>query len=162
MSRVKRISNLALGEMFLVVQTDDGIRMPLGLRHSSRFEHKRATVSDITDGNLLRILVDGNLYTYSFHDHEIVDTIAVHHPSCSECGELWPCRRTRQEGEEAMLLHALEDVCDHCGKRIGGAWSYSLTVDGMRRKYHMAKKYRANGVRCVDVLNETLRSGDTR
>lgn len=137
----------------MVVMTDVGPMMPRGLSgFSSQWEHKIATVSDVVDGHLLRILVDGNQFSYSFTETEMVELVQRHHPYCGECGELWPCRHQRQYAEEALLLHKLEDVCAHCGQMIGGSWNASINDGAVRRRYHIAKKYRAGGMRCADAL----------
>lgn len=50
-----------------------------------------------------------------------VDVLEPHHAVCSECGEVWPCRHNRLDGDVRRLLQAAEDACAHCGKDIGWA-----------------------------------------
>ena len=72
-----------------------------------------------------------------------VDVLDEHHPVCGGCGELWPCTHLTIEAAVLQARHELEDVCNHCGERIRGAWHSSIFVDGARRRFHIAPKKHA-------------------
>jgi len=100
--------------------------------------------------------VGGESYRWETLSTASVKLISPHYPVCSECGEAWPCRDRRINAETVQFAHELADVCNHCGKRINGAWSTSFFDGTARRRYHIAKKYSAGGVRCADAAEAAL------
>lgn len=78
-----------------------------------------------------------------------------HHQVCGRCGEVWPCREQRIERLAREMAYRLDDICDHCGKEIGSAWSTRGTRDGRQYRFHIAKKYRGpDGRSCREVAAE--------
>lgn len=95
----------------------------------------------------------------SRYTHEVpgllsFEVLPKHHPVCIECVEPWPCREHRQGVEAQRFAHELDNMCQHCGRPIGSAFSVTFHDGVTFRRYHQAKKYRANGRRCVDVAAE--------
>ena len=102
----------------------------------------------------LRLMIGDRRYTIdAVSGRFFFEVLSPHHPVCIECVEPWPCRENRQEAEAERFAHELDDLCDHCGERIGGKWS-STFFDGVtRRRFHLAQKYRGpDGRRCRDAL----------
>lgn len=99
----------------------------------------------------LRIMIDGKRYTLTVDGRHFYERLEQHHPVCVQCGEPWPCREQRIDAAATRFARELEDVCNHCGQRIGSAWSATFYDGTTLHRYHQAKKYRANGVACRDA-----------
>jgi len=112
-----------------------------------------AQVRGFGTGSTYRVdlLVDGDRFESTVSGYFICTVVQPHHPVCGDCGEMWPCRDQRTDAAAARMAMELDDVCAHCGKKIGGAHHYSFNDGLTRRKYHLAKKYRADGERCADA-----------
>lgn len=173
------VSALRSGETFLVAMDDQGVVRWSGFRDPPVWVHKIATVESCTevDGSIgeagddegsgqvtglgsewcnlfdLKIRVDGEPFKVQVRGNATVTLIAHHHPVCGECGQLWPCVEDRMDDAGRRLQWELEDLCGHCGKSIGGAWSVSFHDGLTRRKFHSAQKYRGpDGRKCRDAL----------
>lgn len=83
-----------------------------------------------------------------------------HHPVCSRCGGLWPCLEHDRSKEGDRIMWDLANACSHCGDPVNGGWKTAefTTPEGIRRRYHFAKKY----VRCrLAAAAEAQRHGLT-
>ena len=102
----------------------------------------------------LRLMHDGRRWTIHPRPSVFVTVLGEHHERCGSCGELWPCREERLDQEAREFTRELDDQCAHCGLRIGSAWSVSFHDGVQRRKFHLAKKYRARGKACREAADE--------
>lgn len=150
-SNRKSVDDLASGETFLVLDIDGRILWS-DYWHMDRHGVLRlATFIERVDERL-HVLVDGNRYSTTILRHGVsVVAIPPHHPVCADCGEVWPCRDERTAVAAQRLTATLDDMCAHCGQPIGGAWSTTVSDGLTRKRFHEAKKYRHDGVRCVDA-----------
>jgi hypothetical protein len=167
------VSDLQTGQVFLCAHGDDGLRW-LTLRHRLTSTHRLVLVTVVSceptdeiaereylQQYRLKIMHEGRPYEIEARGSTYVEVVPPHHPVCGDCGEVWPCREERMDRAARRFAHELDNVCAHCGRPLGGAWFTSFHDGVTVRRYHTAKKYRANGVRCVDAL-EAARAADPR
>lgn len=153
MSIARPLRDVRPGEMITLARHADGdvAWLTTSRRGSFDVEWVIGTVSDNED-HTLSVVVDGQSYRAEYGPHAFVEVVDPHHPVCGECGELWPCRDRRMSVKAARLTQALDNVCAHCGKALGGS-NYDSFNDGLTtRRYHTAKSHRKDGTRCVDAL----------
>lgn len=158
--RFQRLCDVPVGSAIKVWRSATGeVRIGHEVRGNIAWVQKLAIVKTVrrgiepNDPTLIAVTCGGpaHLLTEVAPPGPIVEVVPAHHPVCSCCGELWPCTEQRIDAEAAAYAHRLRNTCHHCGKEIGSAWSTSFTVDGERRIYHLAKKYRFGRTLCVDA-----------
>ena len=64
-----------------------------------------------------------------------------HYPVCGVCSGLWPCIEHRRDREGKNMILKLEHSCACCDGQVTGKDATFTTPDGIRRRYHWAKKY---------------------
>lgn len=185
MSRADRVDvmNLRPGQVIVCAHnvTEDALGWlvyPPGLSTSSAFAFVGLTVESVTplghEGETvahggedppswaqlhdIALLYNGDRVQVTARGSDRVTVLPAHHPRCGECGEVWPCRDERVGFEAAQMTAALDDVCAHCGKAIGGAWDVRISDGVTERRFHQAKKYRAGGKLCRVAAEEARRS----